>query len=128
MLGRGTDGSRLKHCEISGGSGLKGDLFEYTAMLSVHDAKDVEISDYVFRDSKLTDDMFHSVYADLRFERTTFRNAPSDAVDLDISTATIVDSVFVGSGNDGLDLMSADVQTILQRHGFRTVESEEMSL
>jgi len=106
LSGRGADGSALSHCEMAGGSGLKGDLFEYSAMLSIHDVKDVVISDCQFRDNHVVDDMVHTVYADIRFERVLFKNALSDALDLDISTASISDSHFENSGNDAVDLMT----------------------
>jgi len=106
LSGRGADGSTLSHCEMAGGSGLKGDLFEYSAMLSIHDVKDVVISDCQFRDNHVVDDMVHTVYTDIRFERVLFKNALSDALDLDISTASISDSHFENSGNDAVDLMT----------------------
>ena len=106
LSGRGADGSTLSHCEMSGGSGIKGDLFEYSAMLSIHDVRDVVISDCKFRDNHVVDDMVHTVYADIRFERVLFKNALSDALDLDISTANIRDSRFENSGNDAVDLMT----------------------
>ena len=106
LSGRGADGSTLSHCEMAGGSGLKGDLFEYSAMLSIHDVKDVVISDCQFRDNHVVDDMVHTVYTDIHFERVHFRNALSDALDLDISTASISDSHFENSGNDAVDLMT----------------------
>jgi hypothetical protein len=86
-------------------------------MLSIHDVSDVAIKDCVFRDSRMTDDMLHAVYSDLRLERTTFFNAPADAVDLDMSSAVIIDSRFENSGNDGLDLMTTDAQ--IARSVFR---------
>jgi hypothetical protein len=106
LSGRGADGSTLSHCEMAGGSGLKGDLFEYSAMLSIHDVKDVVISDCQFRDNHVVDDMVHTVYTDIRFERVLFKNALSDALDLDISEAIISDSRFENSGNDAVDLMT----------------------
>lgn len=130
LTGDRASGSRLSHCEISGGSGLKGDLFEYTAMLSVHDVRDVRITDCLFRDSQLTDDMLHGVYSDIRLERTTFMNAPGDAVDLDISSAVIVDSIFQDNGNDGVDLMTSDVQivrSIFRRNGDKGISVGEAS-
>jgi len=130
LTGDRASGSRLSHCEISGGSGLKGDLFEYTAMLSVHDVRDVRITDCLFRDSQLTDDMLHGVYSDIRLERTTFMNAPGDAVDLDISSAVIIDSIFQDNGNDGVDLMTSDVQivrSIFRRNGDKGISVGEAS-
>jgi hypothetical protein len=107
LMGPGANGSRLTHCEMAGGSGQKGDLFEYSAMFSVHDVKGVSVKDCLFRDNRVVDDMVHTVYADIRFERTRFENAFADALDLDISEAVIIDSRFSHSGNDAVDLMTA---------------------
>ena len=107
LMGPGANGSRLTHCEMAGGSGQKGALFEYSAMFSVHDVKGVSVKDCLFRDSRVVDDMVHTVYADIRFERTRFENAFADALDLDISEAVIIDSRFSHSGNDAVDLMTA---------------------
>jgi hypothetical protein len=106
LLGRSADHSSFAHCEMAEGSGLKGDLYEYSAMLSVHDAKDVTIQDCLFRDNKRVDDMVHAVYATIRFDRSIFRRAFSDALDLDISEVEIHNSVFEDSGNDSVDLMA----------------------
>jgi len=108
LMGQGANGSRLTHCEMAGGSGRKGDLFEYSAMFSVHDVKDVSVQDCLFRDNRVVDDMVHTVYADIRFERTRFKNAFADALDLDISEAVIIDSQFDNSGNDAVDLMTSE--------------------
>jgi hypothetical protein len=78
-------------------------------MFSVHDVKGVSVKDCLFRDSRVVDDMVHTVYADIRFERTRFENAFADALDLDISEAVIIDSRFNHSGNDAVDLMTARV-------------------
>lgn len=107
LSGAAANGSRLSHCRLAQGSGLKTDLFEYTAMLSIHDVNDVVVSDCTLRDSKVTDDMVHAVYSQVRFERCKFINSLSDAVDIDISDVVIVDSVFLNSGNDAVDLMTS---------------------
>ena len=112
LMGQGSNGSRLTHCEMAGGSGLKGDLFEYSAMFSVHDVKDVSVQDCLFRDNRVVDDMVHTVYADIRFERTRFENAFADALDLDISVAVIIDSQFDNSGNDAVDLMTTRAHVV----------------
>ncbi len=109
LLGHQADNSKLSHCKLSGGSGLKSDLFEYTAMLSIHDVKNVSIRNCVFKNSKITDDMVHAVYSELTIEQSSFINAYADALDIDISKAEIVDSVFINSGNDAIDLMTAQV-------------------
>lgn len=106
ILGPGADGSRLTHCEFRGGSGAKGPLFEYSAMLSIHDVQDITIERSHFEDSRVVDDMVHALHSTLRFERCEFVRALSDAVDLDISEAVIDRCTFRESGNDGLDLMT----------------------
>ena len=130
LSGRGADGSTLSHCEMAGGSGLKGDLFEYSAMLSIHDVKDVVISDCQFRDNHVVDDMVHTVYADIRFERVLFKNALSDALDLDISTASISDSHFENSGNDAVDLMTTQASitgSLFKNNGDKGISVGENS-
>lgn len=106
LKGHGSDGSLLTHCEMEGGSGLKGDLFEYSAMLSIHDVKKVTVSDCLFRNNGIVDDMVHVVYSDIRLVRSKFIGAFSDALDLDISEAVILNCRFEKSGNDGIDLMA----------------------
>jgi len=66
------------------------------------------VQDCLFRDNRVVDDMVHTVYADIRFERTRFKNAFADALDLDISEAVIIDSQFDNSGNDAVDLMTSE--------------------
>lgn len=110
LLGKKAAGSRFNHCDISQGSGLKGSLFEYSGMLSIHDVKGVKVSDCVFRDNSIVDDMVHAVYSEVTFTRTTFINSFSDALDLDMSEAIILDSRFENSGNDAIDLMTTRAQ------------------
>ena len=130
LLGRNANYSELKYCEFLGGSGLKGDLFEYTAMLSIHDVKNVIITDCLFKDSKNVDDMVHAVYSDVIINRSKFIRANSDALDIDISNAKIIDSKFEGSGNDAIDLMTSKViisGTTLMNNGDKGVSVGEGS-
>ncbi len=112
ITGEAANESVLKHCYFSGGSGLQSDLYEYTAMLSIHHAEHIQISDSVFADNYLVDDMLHIIYAQVDLQRTEFRNAFADALDIDISSVTVSDSVFIGSGNDAVDLMSTDISIV----------------
>lgn len=107
LQGQGANGSLLRHCELRDGSGYKTPMFEYSAMLSVHDVAGVVLEHCRLHDSRVVDDMFHAVYADLRFVDCSFTGALFDAVDLDISRATFERCRFVRSGNDGLDLMTS---------------------
>ncbi len=130
LFGSEANDSIISHCLFAEGSGLKEDLFEYTAMLSLHNVQQVYISDCEFRDNKRVDDMVHVVYSDVKIERCVFNRAFSDALDIDISTATIVDSRFIDSGNDAIDLMTSIVSvadSILQGNGDKGISVGEDS-
>lgn len=120
LWGDGANGSRVAHCEFVGGSGTKGDLFEYTAMFSIHDVKGVEIENCIFRDSKITDDMVHAVYSEVHFKGCLFKHSLMDALDIDISEAVIERCHFIGSGNDAIDLMTSNavvLDTVIESSG-----------
>jgi len=102
------NGSILKNVIFKGGSGDKGDLYEYTAMLSIHNVKDITIEDSEFYDSKLTDDMVHVIYSQATFRNTKFIRSLSDALDVDISDIIIDNCEFINSGNDSIDLMTTN--------------------
>ena len=107
--GRNADGSRINHLKMSGGSGYKDDLRNYSGMFSIHDVRDIEIQHMALADNHLFDDQFHVVYSTLTLKYSSFTRAPMDAIDLDMSDAVITDCSFVDNGNDGLDLMGANV-------------------
>ena len=110
LMGEDAAGSKLENCEMVGGSGLKGDLFEYTGMLSIQDVAGVLVRNCTFRDNAVVDDMVHVVYSNVDFENVIFTNSNSDALDIDISSASIDESLFENSGNDAVDLMSSVVR------------------
>ncbi|MDP2690416.1 MAG: CotH kinase family protein [Deltaproteobacteria bacterium] len=128
LAGRGAGGSTLKGCEFSGGSGLKHKLVEYSAMLSIHDVKGVEITGCSFSDSHEVDDMVHAVYSELTITGSEFRRSKSDALDLDYVKGRVVDSRFHDSGNDALDLMSSQVAvlgSLMSRSGDKGISVGE---
>ncbi|MFT4518044.1 MAG: hypothetical protein ACI9JM_000421 [Halioglobus sp.] len=126
-----SDGSRFEHCLFEDGSGIKGDIYEYTAMLSIHNASNILIKNSIFRDSHITDDMLHVVYGDIKIVDSLFENSRADAIDLDITTAEIIGSRFIGSGNDAVDLMSSKVlirESEMTKSGDKGVSVGEDSL
>lgn len=130
LWGSGANGSRLKYCEFEGGSGNKGDLFEYTAMVSIHDVQGVEIQNTKFRESRLTDDMVHTVYAKVHFSDCRFEKSLMDALDLDISDAIIERCYFGNSGNDAIDMMTSNVivlDTTMEVSGDKAISVGEGS-
>jgi hypothetical protein len=106
------NGSRVKFCEFDGGSGLKSDYYEYSGMLSIHNVRDVIIDNSKFSNSKIVDDMVHSVYSDLYINNSEFYNAKSDALDIDMGTVVIKNSLFKNSGNDAIDLMDSEAVVV----------------
>ena len=130
LKGRSADGSKLSNCEFKGGSGLKGDLFEYSAMLSVHDVSSVSVENCYFHDNKIVDDMVHTVYSDIAFSDCVFERAHADALDLDISNATIENCRIINSGNDAIDLMTTRTElgdTVLKGSGDKGISVGEDS-
>ena len=102
------NGSIFKHCIFKDGSGDKGDLYEYTAMFSVHNVKNLLVEDCEFYDSHRTDDMVHVIYSDASFKNTKFIRSLSDALDVDISNLRVDNCEFIDSGNDAIDLMTTN--------------------
>lgn len=112
LRGEDAAGSVLRHCHMTGGSGLLSPLEEFSAMLSIHSVPGVRVEDCHLEDNRLVDDMLHAVYSDVTLERCVFEDAHADAVDLDITTALVRDCRFLRPGNDGLDLMTATVAVL----------------
>jgi hypothetical protein len=112
LRGQKASGSKLSHCVFSDGSGLKADLFEYTAMFSVHEVDGVAVDHCRFSDSRLTDDMVHAVYSTIHISDSEFIRSKSDAIDIDISSAVIERTRFIDSGNDAIDLMTSDAVVV----------------
>lgn len=91
---------------FKGGSGDKGDLYEYTGMLSIHNVKDVMIEDTAFYDSKISDDMVHVIYSEVKFKSSKFVRSLADALDVDIFNVIVDNCEFIDSGNDSIDLIT----------------------
>lgn len=130
LVGAAANNSILSHCEFIEGSGLKGDLFEYTAMLSIHAAHRVNINHCTFKDNKRVDDMVHAVYSTVRFTDNVFTGAFSDALDIDISEAIIINNTFINSGNDAIDLMTTQavvVDSLLKNNADKGISVGEDS-
>ncbi|MFT5197437.1 MAG: hypothetical protein ACI87O_000076 [Planctomycetota bacterium] len=113
VRGPGSSDSRFEFCQMSGGSGWKRYLAEYSSMFSIHNAASVRVLDCEFRDGKIVDDMVHAVYADdLLFKNCLFERSFGDALDIDISEGRVENCEFVNSGNDSLDLMTSTVVVV----------------
>ena len=104
----GANGSVFKYCTFQDGSGVKSDLYEYTAMLSIHNVKDLLVDKCEFTNNHKTDDMVHVIYSDVVFRNTKFVRSLSDALDVDISNVIVDRCEFLDSGNDSIDLMTSN--------------------
>ena len=130
LRGEGARGSRLSHCHFRGGSGWRAPLFEYTAMVSIHDVDDVAFKACEFESNHLVDDMVHGVYSTITFADCIFRNARADALDMDISRLTMTNCRFIDSGDDGVDLMTTEAaitHTTFQGSGDKGISVGESS-
>ncbi len=64
---------------------------------------DVDISNSAFIDAQC-EDALNIVKADFKLDNIVIKGARADAFDSDFSTGLIVDSSFIASGNDGIDV------------------------
>lgn len=101
------NGSVLEHCIFENGSGRTGEMYEYTGMLSIHNAQQILINNCTFQNSKITDDMVHAVYSSVEFNNSYFNNSHADALDADLSNIIIKNCSFTVAGNDSVDLMTS---------------------
>lgn len=128
---RRADGSTLRHVHMSGGSGHKEDLQEYSAMFSAHDVDGLSLEHCRFEHGQIVDDMVHVVYGkELSIVDCSFEGALSDALDLDGCQGAIERCSFDHSGNDAIDLMMSQIQvsdTHLNRSGDKGVSVGEGS-
>jgi hypothetical protein len=99
----------LNNIIMKNGSGFKNNISEYSAMLSIHNVKNILIKDSLFENSSIVDDMVHIVYSKGVIQNCVFMNSFSDALDIDISDLHLLGNKFYNSGNDGLDLMSSKI-------------------
>ena len=111
LQGIKSKGSILKNVIFDGGSGAIVDQIYYTSMLSLHDTKNVKLSNIILRNNHIYDDSLHLVYCDnIELDNIVINNAFGDALDIDISKNIIIsNSKFINPVNDGIDLMESEV-------------------
>ena len=102
----------IEHMQISGGSGLKLGTRMYSGQLNFQNISRLSVNHCRAGDSSMNfDDNLHLVYVDeFELKNCTIVNSPSDGIDIDISKGSISRLVVTYSGNDGLDLMSSDIE------------------
>lgn len=111
IIGKKTNGSELSFLEIRDGSGSYSKQFYFTAMLSIHNSKNIKLSNINFDQNHNFDDMLHVIYSsNVYLENLIFSNAQGDAIDIDMCRDIFIkNSKFYNSNNDGIDLMESNV-------------------
>ena len=127
VFGAKSDGSRMSHVMMSGGSGDVDYTARFIAMLSLQNVKDVVLRNVIMENNHTFDDMLHVVYGkEVIIRDSKFLNARSDAVDVDISDVLFSNVEIVGPGNDGIDLM--DSVALIERVHIRDAGDKGVSV
>lgn len=107
---QGASGSRLRHCNISGGSEFKTPVVQYPAMLAFSNAKDIVIENCQIHDNSFSDNMVHGVYSEISLLSSELHHAHRDALDIELSAAFIDKSDFHHNGKESIDTMASLVK------------------
>ena len=109
IIGKKTNGSHLSNLKFENGSGNYDSQFFFTSMLSIHNTKNINISNVTFYNNKNYDDMLHIIYSSNIFlDNLTFKDAYGDSIDVDMSENIFIEnSKFYNSNNDAIDLMES---------------------
>ena len=111
ILGQDANGSIFNNVSMAGGSGHELPNIKFTGMFSLHDVKNVTLTNIDFSDNAIYDDLFHIVYGqNILLKNCNISNSFADAIDIDISQVTIENCNISNSGNDGIDSMSSTVK------------------
>lgn len=127
--GPGANGSMLRHCQVGGGSGFVSRIERISGMVSFLHVEGAVVAGCRFESNSDFDDLVHVVGGSIHFENSSFLDANADALDLDLTRATIRDCRFERAGNDAVDLMDSRVavRDVTIRHaddkGFSVGES-----
>jgi hypothetical protein len=135
LQGQASSGSRLRHVRLEGGGASVVAMKRYPAVLNVHDTAEVRVEHLTMagQGGEGDADSFHAAYVKgLVLADAEFRHVPADAVDLELVSGRIERLRVLGAGDDGLDLMGADVAVtaaaILDASGFLISAGEETRL
>jgi hypothetical protein len=111
LQGSHTTNSILDNIVFDGGSGAIYRNIKYTGALSIHDTKNITISNITMKNNSKYDDMIHIVYVDnIQLKNIHIKDSFMDAIDIDMSSDVKIKNVKINnSGNDGIDLMESDI-------------------
>ena len=111
LSGHKTSNSVINNVIIKGGSGGVVNDIKYTSMLSLHNTKNIKLSNIELSNNNFFDDMMHIIYShDIDINNSKFSKSKYDAIDVDISTNINFNNLEIyESGNDGIDSMDSIV-------------------
>jgi len=111
LQGKNTENSEFKNIIISGGSGAIINNIFYTSAFSLHDTKNITMTDIEINNNTKYDDAFHIVYCEnVVLDNIFIDKAFSDALDIDMSkNIKISNSLFFNPKNDSVDTMESSV-------------------
>tara|TARA_B100001175_G_C19513816_1_gene645755 strand:- start:2621 stop:5260 length:2640 start_codon:yes stop_codon:yes gene_type:complete len=109
IIGKKTHGSKLNNIIIENGSGATHDGINFFSSLSIHNSKNIIISNLHMKKNSIYDDMVHIIYSkNIKIHNSTFTDSLLDTIDVDISdNINFLNVNIINSGNDGIDLMES---------------------
>ena len=130
VQGQTTSGSQFDYIQVSGGSIHTHNLINYPGQFNIHDSSNFILSNCLLQNNKLGDDNLHIAYSSGTIDSCHINNSASDALDADISTINISNSLFTNSGNDALDFMTSNIivnNNIVIQAGDKCISTGEWS-
>ncbi len=110
LQGEAASGSVIENCDIEGGSHGVVKFIYYSGMISAHHVDDLEIQSCRFGPNVLGDDTLRfGLCNGLSIRDCRVERAHGDAIDCDLCQGSIVDTSILAPRNDGVDLMTAQV-------------------
>ncbi len=111
LQGPGAAGSRLKNVHLMRGSRPVAQAIDYPGCLNVHDTADVTLEGVHLSQGQDHDDALHAAYVQsLRLFEVEIAQAPTDGVDLEMSSVEVRGLRVRGAGDDCLDVMTSQVR------------------
>jgi hypothetical protein len=126
LLGNKTRGSKVNFLNMEGGSVGKFYNLNFSGMFSVHDCPDIEIRNSNFGKNYVGDDAVHIINSTATIIDSTFINSKMDALDLDLVNGKLSNNQFINPGNDGLDLSMGN--TTIDKNRFTKCKDKCVSI
>ncbi len=135
VRGPKTQGTRLNHLVMEGGSHPAWAPLYTPGLLDFRDTQDIRLENLHLLGVTLADDVIHATYVkDITLNEVTIAQAPVDALDLEHSTAALRGLRVLGAGDECLDLMSTQIRILdslllgCQNNGISGGEETQITL